>query len=33
MNLYPPIVNLVFGRSLQYMGVYGVPPASQEAAA
>jgi len=24
MNLYPPIVNLVFGRRLQYLAVYGV---------
>lgn len=25
INLYPPIVNMLFGRSLQYLGVYEVP--------
>jgi SAM-dependent methyltransferase len=25
INLYPPLVNLLFGRSLQYLGVYAVP--------
>jgi len=27
INLYPPIVNLLFGRSLQFLGVYQVPSA------
>ncbi len=30
INLYPPIVNLFFGRSLQYLGVYEVPTRSGE---
>jgi SAM-dependent methyltransferase len=25
INLYPPIVNMMFGRSLQFLGVYQVP--------
>ena len=27
INLYPPIVNMMFGRSLQFLGVYQVPGA------
>lgn len=32
MNLYPPLVNLLFGRALQYLAVYDVttPPESAE---
>lgn len=28
MNLYPPIVNLVFGRGLQYFAVWQAPPSA-----
>lgn len=33
MNLYPPLVNLLFGRSLQYLGVYEVSARAGEVAA
>lgn len=33
MNLYPPLVNMLFGRSLQYMAVYAVKPGAGEGGA
>lgn len=33
MNLYPPFVNLLFGRSLQYMAFLGIPEAHASDAA